>query len=45
MIVTLNYGLKTLKKLPGTVAGMITNGHSGSHGLLQALPRPLGIEH
>ena len=41
----LNYGLKILKKLPGTVAGMTTNGHRVSHGLLQALPRPLGTEH
>ena len=32
-IVTLNYGLNTLKKLPGTVAEMTINGHSGSHGL------------
>ena len=45
MIVTLNYELKTLKKLPGTVAGITTNGHSGSHRFLQALPRLLGIEH
>ena len=34
-----------LKKLPRIVAGMTTNGYSGSHGLSQALPRPLDTEH
>jgi len=44
-IVTLNCGLKTLKKHPKIVAGVISNGHSGFHGSLLAQPKQHGNEH